>query len=122
VVRRVEEHPTLFEVFVDHGLMVEMDVAPLAEGGLSIRSRRVTLRRWPLPSFGLRVEFRSRVVGEAAGDGALAIEGDLRMEPRTRWGRLLAHGLLRRPRDLGRIRYDVRPRASALGAAGPEHG
>jgi hypothetical protein len=61
--------------------------------------------------FGLRVEFRSRVVADAAGDGALAIEGDLRMEPRTRLGRLLAHGLLRRPRDVGRIRYDVRPRA-----------
>jgi hypothetical protein len=111
VVRRVEERPTLFEVFVDHGLIVEMDVAPLTEGGLSIRSRRVTLRRWPLPSFGLRVEFRSRVVAEATGYDALTIEGDLRMEPRTRLGRLLAHGLLRRPRDLGRIRYDVRLRA-----------
>jgi Domain of unknown function (DUF4166) len=111
VVRRVDERPTLFEVFLDHGFTVEMDVTPLEGGGLSIRSRRITLRRWPLPSFGLQVEFQSRVVGEdSAGEGALAIEGNLRMAPRTGLGRILAHGLLRRPRDLGRIRYDVRPR------------
>jgi hypothetical protein len=110
VVRRVDGRPTLFEVFLDHGLMVEMDLTPLEGGGLSIRSRRVTLRRWPLPSFGLRVEFQSRVVLDPAGECALAIEGTLRMAPRTRLGRFVAHGLLRRPRDLGRIRYDVRPR------------
>ena len=82
-----------------------MDVKPLAESGLAIRCRRVFLRGLQLPNVPLKVEFRTREVVDAGGRASLDIAGLLLMQPQTAWGRFLAHGLLRRPEELGRIRY-----------------
>ncbi len=105
VVRRTRSGPRLFEVFVDHGIEVEMAVEPLPDGGLVIRGERVRVRGLPLPTFGLVVEFRSRVEKEER----VAIDGALLMRPRSRIGRFVALTLLRRPEELAAIRYKVEP-------------
>jgi hypothetical protein len=117
VVRETARGPTLFEVFADLKVDVEMDVTPLPRGGLSIRGRRVYFRNLLVPSFGLRVEFKSHVVWSADGDEFLQIDGHLLMQPRTVWGRVLAYRLLRRPEQLGSIHYTAR---SAAGRSAPE--
>jgi hypothetical protein len=111
VVREAEGRPTLVEVFADLGLAVEMDVLPLEGGGLSIRGRRVRAHGLPLPSGGLAVEFRTRVVSGASAE-ELAIDGHLLVEPRTRIGRFLAR-VIGLPAELGCIHYRARPRALA---------
>jgi Domain of unknown function (DUF4166) len=105
VVRRTNSGPRLCEVFVDHGVEVEMAVEPLPEGGLVIRGERVRLRGLPLPCFGLVVEFTSRVEEE----DRLCIDGRLLMKPRSRLGRFVARTLLRRPEELAAIRYRIEP-------------
>jgi hypothetical protein len=111
VVRETARGPTLFEVFADLGVDVEMEVTPLPDGGLSIRGRRVYLRSILVPSFGLRVEFQSHVVRSGDGGEFLQIDGRLLMQPRTAWGRVLAYRLLRRPERLGSIHYTAWPSA-----------
>jgi hypothetical protein len=114
VVRETPRGPALFEVFADLGVDVEMETTPLPDGGLSIRGRRIYLHNVPVPSFGLRVEFQSRVVRGEDGGESLKIDGRLLMQPRTAWGRVLAYRLLRRPERLGSIHYTARPAAVAL--------
>ena len=113
IVRRVKGVPTLFEVFVDQHIEVEMTVTPLPEGALSIRGKNFYCRGLRLPCPGLRVEFQSRVLAEEPGADVLHIEGRLLMQPDTRWGRFLANRVLGRPEVLGTIRYLARPLAAA---------
>ncbi|QSQ21442.1 hypothetical protein JY651_40690 [Pyxidicoccus parkwayensis] len=49
----------LYEVFVEHGLEVELNVRVLEDGGVSLRGRRVRWHGLPVPLFGLCVEFRT---------------------------------------------------------------
>jgi hypothetical protein len=113
VVQIVNGVPTLFEVFVDKHIEVEMTVLPLAEGGLSIRGKNFYYRGTRLPCPGLRVEFQSHVVKDEDSKDVLNIEGRLLMQPDSGWGRLLMCRLLRRPEVLGTIRYVARPLAAA---------
>jgi hypothetical protein len=113
VVRTLNGLPTLFEVFVDKHIEVEMSVTPLPEGGLSIRGKNFYYRGTRLPCPGLRVEFHSRVLKDENSRDVLNIEGRLLMQPDTGWGRLLMCRLLRRPEVLGTIRYVARPLAAA---------
>ena len=96
----------LYEVFSDLKAAVELAVAPAEDGRLSIQSRSFLFHGKQLPSIGLTVEFQSRVEEEI-----LKIDGQLRMAPKTKFGRFFAHKILRRPRDLGSIHYTVRRRA-----------
>jgi hypothetical protein len=112
VLRDAEGGPRLCEVFPEQGVEVEMDVLPLADGGLAIRGRRVSLRGLRLPALPVKVEFRTRACPELAGGAGLEIDGLLLMQPETAWGRLLAHRILRRPELLGRIRYRAWPSAA----------
>ncbi|HLK60398.1 MAG TPA: hypothetical protein VKU00_27805 [Chthonomonadaceae bacterium] len=114
VVRKLNGCPTLFEVFPDLQLAVEMEVLPLPEGGLCIRGRHITLRGVRLPSFGLTVEFHSHVEPYPEGE-RLEITGALRMQPRTAFGRFLAFRLLRRPETLGSIHYRAQSPVHASG-------
>ncbi|MFL5347765.1 MAG: AHH domain-containing protein [Hyalangium sp.] len=86
---------TLYEVFVEQGLEVEMEVRALECGGVSIRGRRVRWRGLPLPTFGLRVEFRTCPAGE--GSEQVDIIGTLSREPRP--------GAQESPQVLGLLRY-----------------
>jgi hypothetical protein len=116
VVRTVNGAPTLFEVFVDKHIEVEMSVTPLPEGGLSIRGKNIYYRGARLPCPGLRVEFQSHVQEERNREGdsgdVLHIVGRLLMQPDTGSGRLLMCQILRRPEVLGTIRYVARPLAA----------
>ncbi|MCP3137066.1 DUF4166 domain-containing protein [Pyxidicoccus xibeiensis] len=49
----------LYEVFVEHGMEVELRVRVLEDGGVSLRGQRVRWRGLPVPLFGLCVEFRT---------------------------------------------------------------
>ena len=73
VVRKVDGTLTLFEVFVDKHLDIEMTTTPLPDGGLSIRGRRIYYRGLRIPCPGLRVEFQSHVLTEEAADGKAEI-------------------------------------------------
>jgi hypothetical protein len=114
LVRDVDGQPTLFEVFVDDRVDVQMVVAPLEGGGLSILGRRILYRGVRLPEVGLEVEFQSTVERCETRGATLRIDGRLRMRPKTRLGRWLVRGFLRRPEELGRIRYVVRETAAAV--------
>jgi hypothetical protein len=105
VVRNFRGRPTFFEVFVDLGVDVEMEVKPLGDGGLSIRGANIYWRGIRLPSTALKVEFVSRLVHPAGERPSIRIEGNLLMQPDTRLGKFVMHGLFRRPERLGRIRY-----------------
>ncbi len=50
---------TLYEVFIEHGLEVELEARVLERGGVALRGRRVRWRGLTLPTFGLGVEFRT---------------------------------------------------------------
>jgi hypothetical protein len=112
IVRRGNGTPTLFEVFVDQHIEVEMAVTPLPGGALSIRGKNFYCRGVRIPCPGLRVEFQSRVLHQENGDETLQIEGRLLMQPDTRWGRFFANRILGRPEVLGTIRYLARPLAA----------
>jgi len=117
VVRSVKGVPTLFEVFVDKHIEVELSVTPLEEGGLSIRGTNFYYRGTRLPCPGLRVEFQSHVWKDENSEDVLEIEGRLLMQPDSGWGRLLMCRLLRRPEVLGTILYVARPLAAAVAPA-----
>lgn len=108
IVRTVDDEARLFEVFVDLKVDVEMDVAPAADGGLSIRGRNIYFRGVRLPQTGLRVEFISRVVKDEIGE-QLHIDGHLLMQPRTKFGKFFAYKILRRPEQLACIHYTATP-------------
>lgn len=99
----VVENGKLYEVFTDLRASVEMQVAPLENQGLLIRSRNFLFHGWRLPSIGLNVEFKSRVEAET-----LKIDGHLVMKPKTKAGEFFARKILRRPRNLGSIHYTAR--------------
>ncbi|MBI3650574.1 MAG: hypothetical protein HY231_05945 [Acidobacteria bacterium] len=126
IVRQMQGEPRLFEVFVDLKVDIEMAVTPMADGGLAIRCTNFYLRGVRLPVTGLQVEFQSRVVGKdnappktlGAEQAApfdkgllsapqLQIDGHLRLQPRTRWGKFFAYKILRRPEQLACIHYLV---------------
>jgi hypothetical protein len=113
IVRQMNHRPTLFEVFVDLKVDVEMEVKPLAGGGLSIRGKQIYLRGLRLPATGIQVEFQSRVVASQNPSGEeterLCIDGHLMMQPRTRMGKFLAYKILRRPEQLACIHYIATP-------------
>jgi hypothetical protein len=109
VVRAWKGKPTLFEVFVDHGIEVRMAVEAFADGRLLIRGEGIRVRGLGVPRLGLAVEFTSRADAGTGGD-EIAIDGLLLMKPASRFGRLIARGLLRRPERLGAIHYRIRPR------------
>jgi hypothetical protein len=88
---------TLSEVFVEHGLEVEMEVRALEHGGVSVRGRRVRWRGLPLPTFGLGVEFRA--VPDERGSESLDITGTLSLASGT--------GAQAAPRVLGILHYHV---------------
>lgn len=113
VVRDLRGRPTLFEVFVDLGIDVEMSVRPLDDGGLSIKGVNIYFRGIRLPSTALKVEFISRVESSPDGRPLIRIEGSLLMQPDTRLGRFVIHRLLRRPEKLGRIAYLAEPALEA---------
>jgi Domain of unknown function (DUF4166) len=98
----------LYEVFVDMGVSVEMDVKPLPGGALSIRGVNVYRRGLRLPPVWLKVEFQSRVDVLPDGVEELRIDGHLLMQPDGPVGRFLAYKVLRRPEELGCIHYRAR--------------
>lgn len=109
VVRPVDGRSSLFEVFVDLGVEVEMDLQPLPGGGLCIRSRNIYLRGVRLPPVGLQVEFRSFVEEDGAAGSQVRIEGRLLMEPQSSVGRFVMWRVLGRPHELGSICYRATP-------------
>ncbi|MGI8639934.1 MAG: hypothetical protein ACR2MG_08255 [Pyrinomonadaceae bacterium] len=92
----------LYEVFIDLKVAIEMKVAPIKNGGLSIQGERFLWRGRAMPTIGLKVDFQSRVENET-----LKIDGHLTMKPETKLGEFFAHKILRRPKDLGSIHYTV---------------
>ncbi len=104
----------LYEVFVDMGVSVEMDVQPLPGRGLSIRGVNVYRRGLRLPPVWLKVVFESRVIELPDGEEELHIDGHLRMQPDGPVGRFLAHKVLRRPEELGCIHYRARRAADSM--------
>lgn len=105
VVREIHGRRALFEVFVDNGIAVEMDVQPASEGGLIIKSRNIYMRGLRLPSTGLQIEFRSQVTIDSERRESLHIDGHLLMRPRTSLGRFVVRRVLGRPEQLGCIHY-----------------
>jgi hypothetical protein len=113
IIRQMNNKATLFEVFVDLKVDVEMEVKPLADKGLSIRGKNIYLRGLRLPGTGIQVEFQSHVVasenaGQEEGE-QLHIDGHLMMQPRTRLGKFFACKVLRRPKQLACIHYVATP-------------
>jgi hypothetical protein len=82
----------LYEVFVEHGLEVELDVRVLEDGGVSLRGRRVRWHGLPVPMFGLCVEFRTHPARDSSEHVDII-------------GTLSAEGMHEDP--LGRIHYDA---------------
>ena len=99
----VVKNGKLYEVFTDLKASVEMHVEPLGNGGLSIQGKRILFHGRAMPSIGLTVEFQSKVEGEI-----LKIDGQLMMKPNTKFGKVFAHKILRRPQNLGSIHYTAR--------------
>ncbi len=109
VIRRIGGQLTLCEVFPRLHVVMAFNVTPLPEGGLLVHSRAVYWCSLRLPMLGLRVEFESGVGVAEDGGEELHFTGRLLMQPRARWGRFLAHRVLRRPETLGCLTYTARP-------------
>ena len=99
---------TLYEVFVDLKVAIEMHVEPFNGDGLSIKNRRVLFHGIALPNVGLTVDFQSRVEKDFQGKEILKVDGLLTMNPQTKLGAFLAYKILRRPKNLGSIHYTSR--------------
>ena len=99
----VVENGKLYEVFTDLKSSIEMHVAPIENGGLSIQGTRIIFHGRKLPLMGFFVEFQSRVEGDL-----LKIDGRLSLKPKTKLGEFFAHKILRRPQNLGSIHYTAR--------------
>ena len=108
-IRRIGGQPTLCEVFPRLRVVIAFNVTPLPDGGLLVHSRAVYWCGLRLPFVGLRVEFESGVGMGKDGGEELHFTGRLLMQPRARWGRFLAHRVLRRPQTLGCLTYTARP-------------
>jgi len=108
VIRELNGEPHLFEIFSDLTLAVVMKMEPLPDGGLLIRGEQIFYRGIRLPSFGLQVEFCSRVK-EERNQPILDIEGKLLMRAGSGFQEFLLRRILRRPEELAAIRYLVRP-------------
>lgn len=102
----VVKNGKLYEIFTDLKTSVELHVEPSENGGLLIKSRNFFFHGKRMPSLGLIVEFKSRVAIEKT----LRIQGDLMIKPKTKMGRMFAYKVLRRPKDLGSIRYTIQKR------------
>lgn len=100
----VVQNGKLYEVFTDLNASVEMNVEPIADGGLIIQSKNFLFHGKKMPSIGLTVEFKSRVEDD---DKTMKIDGQLLMKPKTKFGEFFAHKILRRPTNLGSIHYKV---------------
>src|SRR5262249_26070655 len=83
VVRQVAGRPRLFEVFVDQQTEVELEVTPLADGGLSLCGCNLYIWGVRVPLFGLVIDFQSRVIADASGAEKIVVDGHLFMRPRT---------------------------------------
>jgi hypothetical protein len=105
----VVQNGKLYEVFTDLNASVEMNVEPIADGGLIIQSKNFIFHGKKMPSIGLVVEFKSRVEDK---DKTMKIDGQLLMKPKTKFGAILAHKILRRPTNLGSIHYTVTRKAT----------
>lgn len=101
---------TLYEVFNDLKVAIEMNVAPFNGDGLSIKNRRVLFHGVAMPNIGLTVDFQSRVETDFQGKEVLKVDGLLTMNPQTKLGAFFAHKILRRPKNLGSIHYTSRKR------------
>lgn len=102
LVAQVDGVPTLCERFVDLGLTAVFDTQ-IVDGGLSMRVGALLRggRRVPRPPFD--VVFVTRRTSDP--DWPIEVVGSLAHAPRSRLWTWLQHGLLRRPRALGGIRY-----------------
>jgi hypothetical protein len=70
---------TLYEVFLEHGLEVELEGRVLERGGVALRGRRVRWRGLTLPTFGLGVEFHALPARD--GSEQVDIIGTLTRQP-----------------------------------------
>ncbi|XXF79995.1 DUF4166 domain-containing protein [Myxococcaceae bacterium GXIMD 01537] len=66
---------TLYEVFVEQGVEVELEARVLDGGGVSLRARRVWWRGLPVPTCGVGIEFR--VYPEPGSSEHVTITGTL---------------------------------------------
>lgn len=103
VVRDVDGTQKFFEVFKELGIDVEMDFEPLEDGGIVNKCKKFSWNGWRIPMFGLQCEFQGRV----EKNKQLHFTGYLRMNPKTRFGKFLAHTVLRRPKLLACLHYFV---------------
>jgi hypothetical protein len=88
---------TLYEVFIEHGLEVELEARVLERGGVALRGRRVRWRGLTLPTFGLGVEFRTWPAED--GSERVDITGTLSSQSLT--------GRRGEPRALGILHYEA---------------
>lgn len=109
VVRSVAGSPALVEVFGDIGVEVVLRVEHRPNWGVAVVGKDIYWHGIRLPRTALRIEFESRVFGDADGDETIEVVGRLTMEPRTAIGRFMMYRVLRRPRELGSITYLLRP-------------
>jgi hypothetical protein len=114
VIRNINGQPTLFEVFVDINVEVKMNISPLPDGGLLIKSTGIYWRGRRIPNIGLQVEFKSEVFTIKESGAVLHIDGHLMMKPHTSTGQFFAHKILRRPENLASIHYTVRTTDSSF--------
>jgi hypothetical protein len=112
VLREDAGQTRLAAVFPDEGVEVDLDVEPSGKTGLLVRSRRVLVRGRSFPHLPITVEMRTRRAVDASGRAGLEVEERLLLQPATALGRLIVHGILRRPEELRRVRYRASPEAS----------
>lgn len=105
VLREVFGQKTLVEVFSDINIDVVLDVEPRSDQRVAVVGRDIFWRGIRLPRIGLKIEFVSKVFDDEGGRQRIEVVGSLRMLPRTAVGRFFMYKVLRRPKDLGSIRY-----------------
>lgn len=74
----------LYEVFVEHGLELELAVSVLDDGGLRLKGRGLRWHGLPLPWLGAWVEFRIL----PATDGAWRVDAIGTLRPARPWGHI----------------------------------
>ncbi|TVQ94932.1 MAG: hypothetical protein EA397_00315 [Deltaproteobacteria bacterium] len=118
VVREVDGHPTLLEVFRELGVAAQMRTEVLEDGGLSMTIVRLFVRGFPVGIGSFFVRFETR----PAGERDIVVTGVLELRPKGTLGRGFWHSLLRLPQHLGAIRYEASPvgREGSGGAEEPD--